>query len=163
MTDTSRTHVVRATGRYSAIDLTDAAQDIVVAAGLSNGFVLAFCTHTTATLLLNEWEDGALEDFAATLERMFPRDSYYAHDDVTRRTQNLMPGEFRNGEAHVAQMMIGGSSQVIPVVDGSLALGRWQRLFLWELDRPRPRTVVFQAFGSGTQSLVTNNQNARPA
>ena len=165
MNSISHPHVVEATARYSAVDLTDVARGLVCASEISAGFVLAFCLHTTCSLAINEWEDGALEDFAVALARLFPPTNYYAHDDLSRRTQNLLPGERKNGAAHVAQMMIGGSSQVVPIVDGNLALGRWQRLFLWELDHPRPRTVLFQIFGSSstTQSLVTNSQKANPA
>jgi hypothetical protein len=60
-------------------------------------------------------------------------------------------------------MIVGGTSHVIPVADGRPLLGSWQRLFLLELDEPKARSIVFQVFGSSTQSLVTNNQNARPA
>ena len=161
----SHSHVVVAPARYSAVDLTDEIVSLVDAAPVSNGFALAFCMHTTCSLVINEWEDGALEDFAVALARLFPPADYYAHDDLSRRTQNLLPDERKNGAAHVGQMVIGGTSQVLPIVDGHLVLGRWQRLFLWELDRPKPRTVLFQVWGSSssTQSLVTNNQNARPA
>lgn len=155
---------VAAPERLACIDLTDRARAFVAAAGISEGVLLLFCAHTTCSILINEWESGALEDIKLKLDDLFPTDDYYAHDDVTRRTENLVPGERRNGHAHVAQMVVGQSSQLVPISDGKLILGRWQRVFLIELDEPKERTVVLHAFGqSSDQSLVTNSQNARPA
>ena len=39
------------------------------------------------------------------------------------------------------------TSETVPVIEGELQLGRWQRVFLVELDRPRTREVVLQALG----------------
>jgi thiamine phosphate synthase YjbQ (UPF0047 family) len=44
-------------------------------------------------------------------------------------------------------MIVGGASHVIPVEGGEPILGRWQRLFLLELDHPRPRKIVFSVIG----------------
>ena len=146
------------------VDVTDRAVELVSSLSLDAGLLTAFVRHTTCGLMINEWETGALVDLRARLEVLFPRSSYYAHDDLTRRTENLTPHERRNGHAHVAQMMMGGSSQAIPIAGGRLALGRWQRLILVELDGPQTRSLFFQAIGSSsTQSRVRNSQNANPA
>ncbi len=150
--------------RLACVDLTEAAQDFVGDNAISDGALLVFCAHTTCSILVNEWEAGVLEDIGAKIEDLFPVAAYYAHDDLSRRTENLVADERRNGHSHVAQMVMGQTSQLIPVAQGSLLLGRWQRVFLLELDEPKERTVVFHAFGQpSTQSLVTNNQNAKPA
>ncbi|MEA2434367.1 MAG: hypothetical protein QOG54_1824 [Actinomycetota bacterium] len=141
--------MVRATERMGFVDLTEELVDAVTWSGIEDGFCLAFSTHTTCALVVNEWEDGAREDFVARLRTLVPQETYYAHDDLSRRTQNLVEDERSNGWSHVVAMLMGGSSQVIPVVDGRPALGRWQRLILVELDEPKDRTVLFQAFGSG--------------
>ena len=155
---------VLASERLGCVDLTPAARDFVGSAGIVDGALMAFCAHTTCSLLVNEWETGALDDLKTKIEGLFPVDAYYAHDDLTIRTENLIPGERRNGHAHVAQMIMGQSSQLVPIAGGKLLLGRWQRLFLLELDEPKERTVVLHAFGqSSAQSLVTNSQNASPA
>ena len=49
--------------RYAFLDLTDDLRRAVKDAGITEGFVVAFCAHTTCALLINEWEDGALDDF----------------------------------------------------------------------------------------------------
>ena len=137
---------VTAPGPLGFVDLTERVGGLVAAAGISEGICVVFCAHTTATLLINEWED--VEDFRKRLTALFPADAYCAHDDAGRRTRNLRPDERKNGHAHVAQMALGGTSHVIPVADGSLVLGCWQRLFLVELDRPTERTIVVQLAGS---------------
>lgn len=160
----SREIVVRASSRLGFVDLTAPLVELIRETHMGDGCVVAFCAHTTCSLVINEWENGVLEDVKRALERLFPADHYYAHDDLTRRTQNLVDEERRNGPAHVAQMVMGGSSHAIPISGGEPMLGRWQRLFLVELDEPKDRRVLFHAFGSpSTQSLVTNNQKARPA
>jgi secondary thiamine-phosphate synthase enzyme len=142
--------VVRASERMGFVDLTDELVDAVAWSGVEDGFCLVFTTHTTCALMVNEWEDGAREDFVERLAALVPDDAYYAHDDLSRRTQNLVPDERSNGRSHVIHMLMGGTSQVIPVVEGRPAFGRWQRLILVELDEPKDRTILFQAFGSAS-------------
>jgi thiamine phosphate synthase YjbQ (UPF0047 family) len=43
--------------------------------------------------------------------------------------------------------VLASSSQTVPVVDGNLMLGRWQRIFFCELDSSRPRKVFIQVIG----------------
>ena len=158
------TFSVRADERLGCVDLTEQIGDFVAASGIESGAVLVFCAHTTCSILVNEWESGALEDVKVRLDDLFPTDAYYAHDDLDRRTENLVPDERRNGHAHVAQMLMGQTSQMIPISGGKPFLGRWQRIFLIELDEPKDRNVVLHAFGqSSDQSLVMNSQNASPA
>ena len=133
--------------RLALVDLTDDLRRAVKDAGITDGCAVAFCAHTTCTLLINEWEDGALEDLRARIDSLIP-EGYYLHDDSDRRTQNLQEGHERaNGRSHVAQMMLGGSSHAIPVTGGEPALGRWQRLLLLELDEPKERRILFHVFG----------------
>ena len=138
---------VTAPRRLGFVDLTPALEREVAHIG-GDGFVLAFCRHTTCALLINELEDGAHADLAARLDQLFPPSVYYAHDDLTIRTQNLQPGERANGHAHVAQMLMGGTSHTIPIAGGAALLGRWQRLLLVELDEPKPREVVLQVYAA---------------
>lgn len=134
--------------RHDVIDVTEDLERAVKDSGVTEGCIVAFCAHTTATLVLGEWEDGLLEDFRRRLLDLAPPDVYYAHDDLTRRTQNIGDWEEPiNGHSHIAQMIMGGSSHTIPVGAGRPLLGRWQRLLLVELDGPRPRDLVFHCFG----------------
>jgi secondary thiamine-phosphate synthase enzyme len=145
---TTSTIQVLARERLDFVDLTDDLRRAIKDSGVTSGCAVAFCSHTTCTLLVNEWEDGALADLRQRLETLVPGDVYYAHDDLERRTQNLQEGHERaNGRAHVTQMIVGGSSHAIPVIDGEPAFGQWQRLLLLELDEPKERSVMVHVFG----------------
>ena len=139
---------VRPEARHAAVDLSDDLRRAIKDSGVTQGCVVAFCAHTTCALLINEWEDGALEDFRRRLDALVPGDVYYAHDDLERRTQNLQEGHERaNGRSHVTQMVLGATSHAIPVTQGEPMFGQWQRLILVELDEPKDREIVFHVFG----------------
>jgi secondary thiamine-phosphate synthase enzyme len=135
-------------GRHTFVDVTDELRRAIKDSGVTEGCAVAFCAHTTCALLINEWEDGALEDFRRRMESLVPGDVYYAHDDLERRTQNLQEGHERaNGRSHVSQMLLGSTSHAIPVSAGEPMFGQWQRLLLVELDEPKGRQIVFHVFG----------------
>ncbi|MGZ4110254.1 MAG: secondary thiamine-phosphate synthase enzyme YjbQ [Actinomycetota bacterium] len=134
--------------RFGYLDLTEELQRAIKDSGVTDGAAVAFCAHTTCALLINEWEDGALDDFRHRIEHLVPEDIYYAHDDLDRRTQNLAEShERRNGHSHVQSMLLSATSHSIPVAAGEPMFGRWQRLILFEMDEPKERQVVFHVFG----------------
>ena len=55
--------------------------------------------------------------------------------------------ECLNGHAHIRGMLMGNSSETIPVHDGKLMFGRWQRVLLFELDHAREREIIFSFIG----------------
>jgi len=112
---------------------------------------LVYSPHTTCAVLINERERGFIEDFREFLEELVPADRPYRHDDLSVRTENLDedPHDVPNGWAHVRHSLLGSASQAIPVAEGRLLLGRWQRIFLVELDRGRERRVMIQVLGEG--------------
>jgi secondary thiamine-phosphate synthase enzyme len=149
MTTSTTSVTVRPRERFAFLDLTDELRRAIKDAGIAEGIAVAFCAHTTCALLINEWEDGALDDFRRHLRGLVPHeDAYYRHDDFEVRTQNLHADERRNGHAHVKAMLVSATSQSIPVVAGEPALGTWQRLILFEMDDPKDRVVTFQVVGS---------------
>ena len=139
--------VIVAEARASFLDVTEELQRAIKDSGITDGCAVVYCRHTTCGLVINEWEDGALEDFRRHVERLVPADGYFLHDDLTKRTQNLQPNERANGWSHVAQMMLGGTSHAIPVAGGEPLLGRWQRLIFVELDEPKERALLWHVFG----------------
>ena len=148
MKSTTLTIQVRPAARLDVVDLTDDLRRAIKDSGVTEGCAVVFCAHTTCALLINEWEDGVLEDLRTRLRTVVPGDIYYAHDDLERRTQNLQEAHEReNGRSHVTQMLLGGTSHAIPVGSGEPLFGRWQRLLLLELDEPKDRDIVFHVFG----------------
>jgi secondary thiamine-phosphate synthase enzyme len=148
MKSVTSTVEVAAPSRFAYLDLTEDLQRAIKDSGVTDGFAVAFCAHTTCALLINEWEDGALEDFRNRVRALVPEDVYYAHDDLERRTQNLDEvHERRNGAAHAKAMLLSATSHAIPIADGAPMFGRWQRLILFEMDEPKGRQVVFHVVG----------------
>jgi secondary thiamine-phosphate synthase enzyme len=131
------------------VDVTDDLLALVRESAVQNGMALVYSPHTTCAVLINEREVGFLQDFADALAQSAPEGRYYRHDDLERRTEGLEDdtAQFPNGHAHVRAGLLSSPSQAIPIVDGSLMLGRWQRVFLCELDRARPRKVFMQVLG----------------
>lgn len=150
MKSTTLTIRVRPADRLDVVDLTDDLRRAIKDAGVTDGCAVAFCAHTTVALLINELEDGVVDDLRARLDAVVPGDCYYKHDDLDVRTQNLIDGapERPNGRSHVTAMIVGGTSHAIPVSGGEPVFGRWQRLLLLELDEPKDRDVVFHVFGA---------------
>ncbi len=148
MRSATTTIEISAPERYAFSDLTDDLRRAVKDSGVTDGAVIAFCSHTTCALLINEWEDGALADFRKHLTDLVPHEGvYYAHDDFDVRTQNMNEGERVNGHAHVKAMLLSATSHAIPVGAGEPVFGRWQRLILFEMDEPKPRQITFHVFG----------------
>ena len=136
------------------VDLTDAVADLVNDAALANGLVTVFSRHTTAAVRIQEDEPLLLEDLQAFLADLAPATARYRHNDFLVRTEHMHPHERPNGHAHCLQLLL-GSSESVPVLDGKLHLGPWQRLFFVELDGPRPdREVVVQLVGTAEPALL---------
>ena len=129
------------------LDLTDAVTELVRAAGLREGVANVFSRHTTAAVCIQEDEPLLLEDLRDFLHRSAPAGVHYRHNDFRVRTVHMHDDESPNGHAHCQQMML-GTSESVPVADGELLLGSWQRIFLVELDGPRAkREVLVQTVG----------------
>ena len=140
---------LRTAGGLSIKDITEEVQEAVTASGIRNGICSVYSPHTTCSVRVNEFESGFLEDFALLLKRLVPSDNYYAHDDWDRRTENVCPEDmdFGNGHSHCMSMLLGPAGESIPVSDGELCLGTWQRVLFLELDRERDRRWLVQVVG----------------
>jgi len=128
------------------VDLTDTIQAFVAESGVISGMVNVQTLHTTAAIVVNEHEPLLLTDFTSLLERAAPVDRPYRHDDLTRRTVNLTLGERINGHAHCRALLLSPSA-CLNVVGSRLQLGRWQRVFLAELDGPQVRDLSLVIVG----------------
>ena len=128
------------------IDITEQVVDSVNESGFTMGNVLVYSKHTTAAVKINEMEPLLLEDMERTLEHIAPRNADYRHNDFTIRTVNMNEDECPNGHAHCQHLAL-GTSETIPLIDGKLQMGIYQRVFLIELDHPRQREVLIQVMG----------------
>ena len=128
------------------IDMTDQVEGFVADTGIEAGLVNIQTLHTTTAIVVNEHEPLLLSDFVALIERAAPLPFSYRHDDVRKRTVNVTPGERPNGHAHCRALLLCPSAS-LNIVDGRVQLGRWQRIFLAELDGPRTREVSMMVMG----------------
>ena len=140
---------LRTSGGLAVRDITDEVSEAVRESGVSDGIACVYSPHTTCCVRVNEFEQGFLEDFIELLKRLVPRETYYAHDDWDRRTENICPEDvdMGNGHSHCMAMLLGSAGESIPVRNGELQLGAWQRVLFMELDRERDRRLIVQVVG----------------
>jgi secondary thiamine-phosphate synthase enzyme len=136
------------TGTTEFWDLTDFTREVVARSRVRHGQVTVHTPHTTTTIILNESETGFLNDFRRMMDGLAPVDGYYEHDDHELRTENLQEDEYLNGHAHCRQMLVGTASATIPIVDGEILLGTWQKVLFGELDQARERRVIVHVQGT---------------
>jgi secondary thiamine-phosphate synthase enzyme len=120
---------IKTSSRVEFRDITGEVRDIVGQSGVKSGVCHVFVPHTTAGILINEHADPAVvEDIAAQLESVVPRQKNYRH----------LEG---NAPAHIKASLI-GDSRTLFIEDGKLVLGTWQGIFFGEFDGPRNRNVL---------------------
>jgi len=127
--------------RQGLHDFTAQVAAAVADSGVHSGMCNLFVRHTSASLTIQENADPDVQrDLQAFLQRLVPEgDPIYRHID---EGPDDMP-------AHVRSALT-ATSLNIPVVDGRLALGTWQGVYLWEhRRRARGRSVVLSIWGNG--------------
>lgn len=131
-------------------DITEEVKDFVEKSEIKNGNVLVYSLHTTVAICVNEHEKGIFADFKDLICRLVPTDCYYRHNDLTIRTENLVcqsgASDCLNGYSHCTQLLM-RNSETIPIIEGKLMLGTWQRVFAIELDCARKRELIIQVIG----------------
>jgi secondary thiamine-phosphate synthase enzyme len=137
---------VKTTCAPEFIDITDWVVECAAESQIANGFVVVYSKHTTAAVKINENEPLLLDDMAGFLEKIFPRDHSYQHNNFEIRTVNMNENESPNGHAHLQHLLM-GTSETVPVIDGQMQFGTYQSIFFIELDHPRPREVLVQIVG----------------
>jgi secondary thiamine-phosphate synthase enzyme len=116
---------VRTEKRTEIVDITDRIEKLLEGSGVA----LIFTPHTTASIILNEAEEGLLDDILELMERIAPRNSNYRHNRIDS-----------NADAHLKASIL-GNSVLVPFENGKLKLGTWQRVLFIEFDGPRNRRV----------------------
>jgi len=115
-------------------ECTDAIRDVVQRVSVRDGMCHLFIRHTSASLTIQENADpSARRDLEQWLARLVPKhDPLYTH---TSEGPDDMPSHIRS--------VLTATTLSIPIIDGDLALGTWQGIYLWEhRDRPHPRQLI---------------------
>ncbi len=124
------------------MDITPKVEKVVKESKITDGQVLVFARHTTAAIVLQENEPKLHRDLHNLLYKLAPKEEDYRHNSAPDHLADGMP----NGHAHCHHVLL-GASEIIPLSKGKLLLGRYQRIFLAELDRSREREIVIQIVG----------------
>ncbi len=126
----------RGKGTY---EITDRVHAIVRTSGIRTGTATVFVRHTSCSLVIFENADpSARTDLHAFFEKLVPENTpYFIH---TCEGPDDMPSHLR--------MALTRTSEVIPIMNGRLALGTWQGIFLFEHRRaPHTREIVVSVTG----------------
>jgi secondary thiamine-phosphate synthase enzyme len=137
-----RTHAIELTlstrGDGDVIDVSEHAQAAIDGAGIAGGTCTVWVAHSTCGITTIECEPGCVADLERVMERLTPAADRYEHNERNADT---------NGHSHIRAALI-GPSVTVPVIDGKLALGTWQRVVCVDFDdRPRSRRLVVQVLG----------------
>jgi secondary thiamine-phosphate synthase enzyme len=117
---------VKTAQRTQLVDVTGLIERAVKTSGVASGVCYVYVPHTTAGVTINEHADpDVATDLEGVFDRLVPQSGPYRHSEG-------------NSDSHAKAALV-GSSQIIFVEDGRLALGRWQGVFLCEFDGPRER------------------------
>jgi secondary thiamine-phosphate synthase enzyme len=116
------------TRKRETIDITERVREVVRSAKprVPRGLCHVMVLHATAAIVVNENDDPNIGvDLLTALNRMVPEHGGWLHDRVDD-----------NAQAHILASLL-GASEIVPIENGDLRLGRWQGLMLVELDGPR--------------------------
>jgi len=128
-----RTLSVRAP-RRGLHEFTREVARVVAEAGVESGLCSLFIRHTSASLLIQEnYDESARRDLETFMERLAP-------DGAAWMTHTLEGDDDMPSHIKAALTQV---SLTIPILDGKLALGTWQGIYLWEhRARPSARDVI---------------------
>lgn len=136
---------------FHVVDVTDHCAGLLADSQAQHGTLTVYSPHTTCAVKINERETCFLEDLRLFMDDLVPGHAYYRHDDFEIRDPSTLDTgpteEPFNGHSHIQQMLIGSASESVPIVDGQLGLGRWQRIMFIELDQSRARRIQLHLQG----------------
>ena len=124
--------------RRAYINITPQVEESLRKSGIREGLCLVNAMHITASVFINDDEQGLLRDYDDFLERLAPNEptSQYRHN----RT-----GE-DNGDAHIKRQFM-GREVVVAITNGKLDFGPWERIFYGEFDGRRRKRVLVKIIG----------------
>jgi len=111
------------------IDITEKVNNLI---NIEDGICIVHSMHTTTSIIINEnYDPNICKDILNALRKLVP-DRIWLHDKIDN-----------NASAHIKSSIM-GPSEIIPIKDGKLQLGTWQRICFCEFDGPRERKVIVE-------------------
>jgi secondary thiamine-phosphate synthase enzyme len=123
--------------RREYINITDKVRSALKESGIRDGMCLVNAMHITASVFINDDEQGLIEDFDKWLEKLAPFEpvSQYRHN-----------GFEDNADAHLKRQVM-GREVVVAVTEGALDFGPWEQIFYGEFDGKRKKRVLVKIIG----------------
>ena len=122
--------------RREFINITRDVDKALQKSGIKEGMILVSAMHITSGIFVNDAEPGLHRDIEEWLLKLIPE----GHDYYHHRTGEV------NGDAHLRNILI-GHQITIPVTDGKLDLGQWQKIFYAEFDGQRSKRLIIKVMG----------------
>jgi secondary thiamine-phosphate synthase enzyme len=122
--------------RRAYINITPEVEAAVKKSGVKEGMVLVNAMHITASVYINDDEQGLLRDYDDFLEAIAPQAASYRHNDT---------GE-DNGDAHIKRQLM-GREVLVAITEGRMDFGPWEQIFYGEFDGRRRKRVLVKIIG----------------
>ena len=124
--------------RRGFVNITSDVRKLVDQSKVQEGLCLVNAMHITASVFINDNEDGLLHDYEKWLEELAPHEpiEQYKHNDT---------GE-DNADAHLKRQVM-GREVVVAITNGELDFGPWEQIFYGEFDGKRPKRVLVKIIG----------------
>jgi secondary thiamine-phosphate synthase enzyme len=126
------------TKRRDYINITDTVEKLVKKSGVKEGLCLVNAMHITASVYINDAENGLIQDFDDFLEGLAP------HEPVSKYRHNRTGED--NGDAHIKRTIM-GREVVVAITGGKLDFGPWEQIYYGEFDGTRPKRVLVKIIG----------------
>ena len=123
--------------RRGFVNITSEVENCVQESGIQEGLCLVNPMHITASVFINDDEQGLHQDFERWLEKLAPEKPYsqYAHN-----------GFEDNADAHLKRQIM-GREVVVAITNGELDFGTWEQIFYGEFDGMRDKRVLVKIIG----------------
>ena len=122
--------------RRDYINITQEVARCLQESGVQEGLMLVSAMHITASVYVNDAEDGLIADIDEWLETLAPMRPDYRHHQT---------GE-DNGDAHLKNLLM-HHQVLLPITKGELDLGTWQEVYYAEFDGHRKKRVIVKIIG----------------
>ena len=123
--------------RREFINITPQVEEALAESGIKEGLCLVNAMHITASVFINDDEDGLHRDFERWLEKLAPEKPYEQYDHNTFED---------NADAHLKRSIM-GREVVVAVTGGKLDFGTWEQIFYGEFDGKREKRVLVKIVG----------------
>jgi len=130
--------IFNTSSRREYINITEDIKRELLESGIKEGLCLVNAMHITASVYINDAENGLIQDFDDFLEELAP------HEPLSNYRHNLTGED--NGDAHIKRTIM-GREIVVAVTDGRLDFGPWEQIYYAEFDGRRPKRVMVKIIG----------------